>query len=606
MVQKIPDSVRAMIRQKSEVLEPNARLALQYASIEGEEFLSSVVARLLDTEQLRVEEDLVSLAQNHGLIRVHGEEELPDGALVTRYAFAHALYQNVFYEEIVASRRTQLHAIAGEQLLNHYGDLAPRIAGQLAMHFERGRNWVRAVEFLMIAAGNARNMYANSEAEEHYTHAIEISGRLAEGARADAQFRIYEKRALVYLATSRFDLSIADGRKMIQCARMAGSAELECAALYSLGNTLFWSHRLDEMQSTLEEVLRVSGANEAGRMRALALMGQGHLASGDLSSVEDKLRTLIQCSPSLDKETLLGVLDLGARLSFFRSEYEEAEQLFRKQIELASELSNAFELVKGNYFLGLTLANLGRVSEALAVLGSAMDIAKRNGEIFWLSRMPNAFGWIHREMQDFEGAKAFDREGAAIGHKAGFGEAEINSVINLAIDYLHSNDEATVCSAMKSAESLLSHDAWFRWRFEIRLLHARAEQTLARADAIALLDKATQHRAHKYMVIARTLLSRIAMHSADFDTAAEEITAACSMLKRYPALLCAWQAHAMLGRIEMQCGDRDSGITAYRLAVSNIRYIADHVDDERLRCIFLNSDAIREVLRDADEQRCAE
>ena len=82
MVQKIPDSVRAMIRQKSEVLEPNARLALQYASIEGEEFLSSVVARLLDTEQLRVEEGLWSLAQNHGLIRVHGEEELPDGALV--------------------------------------------------------------------------------------------------------------------------------------------------------------------------------------------------------------------------------------------------------------------------------------------------------------------------------------------------------------------------------------------------------------------------------------------------------------------------------------------------------------------------------------------
>ena len=145
MVQKIPESVRAMIRQKSEVLEPDARLALQYASIEGEEFLSSVVARLLDTEQLRVEEGLLSLAQTHRMIRVCGEEELPDGALVTRYAFAHALYQSVFYEEIVGARRTQLHDTAGEQLLKHYGDLAPRIAGQLAMHFERGRNWVRAI-----------------------------------------------------------------------------------------------------------------------------------------------------------------------------------------------------------------------------------------------------------------------------------------------------------------------------------------------------------------------------------------------------------------------------------------------------------------------------
>jgi hypothetical protein len=56
------------------------------------------------------------------------------------------------------------------------------------------------------------------------------------------------------------------------------------------------------------------------------------------------------------------------------------------------------------------------------------------------------------------------------------------------MDNLHSNDQATVCSAMKTAASLLSHDAWFRWRFEIRFLHARAEQTLGRTDAIALLE----------------------------------------------------------------------------------------------------------------------
>jgi hypothetical protein len=96
------------------------------------------------------------------------------------------------------------------------------------------------------------------------------------------------------------------------------------------------------------------------------------------------------------------------------------------------------------------------------------------------------------------------------------------------------------------------------------------------------------------------------MLSADFETAVEEITTACSMLRRYPAPLCAWRAHAMLGRIEMQCGNLDAGITAYRLAVSNIRYVADQIDDKRLRNIFLSSDAIRDVLRDAGERICTE
>jgi DNA-binding winged helix-turn-helix (wHTH) protein/tetratricopeptide (TPR) repeat protein len=599
MVQKIPESVRAMIRQKREALEADARLALEYASVGGEEFLSSIVARLLGMEQAPLEEALAALAKTHRLIRILGEEELPDGTLATRYAFAHALYQNVFYEELVGARRTQLHALAGEQLLKHYGNLAPRIAGQLAMHFERGRDWARAIEFLLIAGANARNMCANGQAEEHYTHALELSARLPENTRSETQFRIYEKRAAVYLMTSRFDCSIADCREMIDRARAAGSTESESAGLYMLGNTLFWAHRLDEMQSALEDVLRATAANDAGRLRALALMAQGHLASGDLQAADEKLRTVMECSSSLDKKTLLDSLDVRARLCFFRSEYEAAEQMFREKIDLAFALGDAFEVLKANYFLGLTLANLGRVSEALGVLSRAMEMARRNGENFWLSRMPNAFGWVHRELQDFEAAEAFDRDGETISQQTGCGEAEINSVINLAMDYLHAKDQSAFSSAVETAERLLSQDAWFRWRFEIRLLHARAEQTLAKRDAMALLEKATHYTARKYIVVARRLLARITMLSGDMQTAAEEMKAACAMLDRFPAALSAWQAHAMLGRIEMERGDRDAGLAAYRHAASMIRYVSDHIDDERLRNIYLNSDAIRVVLREA-------
>src|SRR5205807_4170050 len=41
-----PENVRSMIRKKIEVLDEEDRRALQYASIEGEEFLSTVAAKL--------------------------------------------------------------------------------------------------------------------------------------------------------------------------------------------------------------------------------------------------------------------------------------------------------------------------------------------------------------------------------------------------------------------------------------------------------------------------------------------------------------------------------------------------------------------------------
>jgi len=75
MVQKIPESVRAMIHRKAEALEPDARVMLQFASIEGEEFLSNVLARLLDTQQLYVEEGLAILAE--GLLHLGGENMVP-------------------------------------------------------------------------------------------------------------------------------------------------------------------------------------------------------------------------------------------------------------------------------------------------------------------------------------------------------------------------------------------------------------------------------------------------------------------------------------------------------------------------------------------------
>jgi len=169
-----PESVRGMIHKTIYALEEQERRALAYASVEGTEFLSTVVAKLVDVDELELEEQLAHFEKVHRLISTLGEEELPDGSLAIRYRFAHALYQNVLYDELVSKRRILLHRQAGEQLLRHYGKHALRIAPQLAMHFERGRDFARAVEYLVHAGDNATKIYGNSEAAEHYSRALNL------------------------------------------------------------------------------------------------------------------------------------------------------------------------------------------------------------------------------------------------------------------------------------------------------------------------------------------------------------------------------------------------------------------------------------------------
>ena len=80
-----------MIEKKVGLLSDAERQALQYASIEGEVFTSTVLAVLLEADELDLEERLDVIAKLHRLIHAEGEEELPDGSVATIYRFAHAV-----------------------------------------------------------------------------------------------------------------------------------------------------------------------------------------------------------------------------------------------------------------------------------------------------------------------------------------------------------------------------------------------------------------------------------------------------------------------------------------------------------------------------------
>ena len=53
----------------------------------------------------------------------------------------HALYQEVLYTQISPSRRIRLHRQIGEREEQAYGERAREIAAELAVHFERGREY---------------------------------------------------------------------------------------------------------------------------------------------------------------------------------------------------------------------------------------------------------------------------------------------------------------------------------------------------------------------------------------------------------------------------------------------------------------------------------
>lgn len=607
-----PESVRSMISKKVDSLGEEERRALQYASVEGQEFLSTVVAGLLGMDEVDLEELLARLEKTHRLIITRGEEELPDGSLATRYRFAHALYENFLYSGLVTKRKVMLHRQAGEQLVRHYGKRAPQFATKLALHFERGRDFPRAVEFLVHAGDHATTLYANAEAADHYTRALGLAQKLSDEAKTETMVALYGKSGAANMALSRFTESADDYVRMLKYQEVLDSPARKAAALNALATTLFFAHRLEEMDARADEALAAakSAGSETLRLDTMCLMGLKHLCYGELDLARPILDDVIKSARAIDhKPALVTGLTWRGSLYFFQTEYERAIECEQEGRQLASRLRDGFLFLTSMFFLGLSKANLGYMSEAIATLEEAISMAGRNGDRFWYPRMPNCIGWMHRELQDFEGAHKHDQEGLEVARQYHVLEAEANSLINLGIDHTLEGKPDETVSAFHKTREIFERDAWFRWRYSIRLEAATAWHWLRQGDldqarefAQRLLDTASHHEVHKYIAEAHRLRAQIAIAADDPAAAQAEFAAALDELQRYPAPLVAWRTHADLGRLQAKQGDATAAHSSFFRAAEIINFCANNVTDDSLRTIFMNSTAVRAVMSGADLQ----
>lgn len=594
-----PESVRGMISKKIDALDAEELRALQYASVEGTEFLSCVTAKLLGVNEVDLEEQLAQIGKTHRLIETLGEEELPDGSLATRYRFTHALYQNFLYGDLVNKRRVMLHQQAGEQLLLHHGKRAPHIATQLAIHFERGRDFTRAVEYLIHAGDHAAKLYGYAEAEKHYTKALSLVKKLSAEPRFMMLYTLYQKRGTVNHALSNFSQAVDDFTNMLEQARALDSLELQSAALNALTMTLFFWHRMEETVARATEALDVAerAGSEKLRVETMLLIGLKHLCYGELKEGKRVLDDVVATGRKLDhKPALLGGLAWRACLHFFQSEYEIAVEKSTEAVRLASQLRDGFLQLTSLFFLGLSQGNLGKMSASLATLNEALDKARRNGDLFWYPRFPNCVGWIYRELRDLEAARKYNEEGIGIARRHHVLEAEANSLINRGIDSTHDGDSETTASTFHEVRDIFSRDAWFRWRYSIRLEAATAEHWLrqgeldkARECIKQLKEMATEYEAHKYIAVAHKLMAEVSIASGNLVEAQQHFDAALAELENYPAPLVEWRTYAGVARLKSNQGDISGAQEASERAAEIVNAIATNVSDENLRNTFLNA-----------------
>jgi len=177
---ELPESVRGMVERKIGQLSDQEHKLLIVASVQGYEFDSAVVARVLKVEPEEVEDHLERLDRTHAFVKLVEERELPDHRLTLRYRFVHVLYQNALYSSLRPTRKLSLSREVAQSIEAGYGEDRVSAARDLAALWEASRQYARAAEYFTLAAQQAIQVSAAQEAAALARHGLSMVEMLPE------------------------------------------------------------------------------------------------------------------------------------------------------------------------------------------------------------------------------------------------------------------------------------------------------------------------------------------------------------------------------------------------------------------------------------------
>jgi DNA-binding winged helix-turn-helix (wHTH) protein/tetratricopeptide (TPR) repeat protein len=403
----MPRDLREMITRQIDDLSVDERGLLEVASAAGAEFSALLVAGSLDRDVLEVEQICEELARTGRVVASAGVTEWPNGAVSGCYAFQHALYQEVMYQRLAPARRVNTHWRVGGSLERGYGNRAPEVASALALHFELGHDFPKAVRYLSLAAESSARRFSTREAASYLTRALELLIHLPAEMHPATRLKLLLQRAWAWRAGGNFPRSLEDLTAMVTHAVETGYLREEVNGLVDLSRFCLYVDRRQCLPFA-EQAFAKSRAIDDPAFRALV---QGNVANLSLMlrgwRKEDadfcrQAATLIAESQDLSMQMRRCSMEMV--LEFLSSNYPACCDATRRGRELARMVGDVYLFALYNTVEAFALLYLGKWGEVREIVASALAIAERNANPQASALCHLTIGWLHAEAKDFERA----------------------------------------------------------------------------------------------------------------------------------------------------------------------------------------------------------
>lgn len=433
----IPDSVRQLITKQFASLRPEEQQVLEAASVAGAEFAVAAVAAGLDHPVDTIETWCAALATKQQFLYAAGVEAWPDGTLAGRYRFVHALYHQTIYDRLAAAHRLHLHRRIGMRKERAYDTRVREIAAELAEHFVRGQDTVRAVQYLQYAGEQAVQRSAYQEALQHLTQGLALLTTLPETpARDQQELGVYLALGPVLMASRGVGASEVE-RTYTQARMLShqiGTPAQRFSVLWGLWRLYHGRAQHQNARQVGEDLLTLAQSlhDPALLLAAYQALGSTCYFTGDFVLARTYLEQGLACYHAQPQAAVafhvsivpaVYCLDLAAQTLWTLGYPDQALLKSQEATTLAQTLAHAQSLAFAQYYaarlhgLRRELVPTARFAEATLTLTTAQGFPYYHGLALFLR------GWVTAMegqgeagvAQMHQGVQEVRRTGAALG-----------------------------------------------------------------------------------------------------------------------------------------------------------------------------------------------
>lgn len=418
----IPTSVAGVINNRIDLLKDESKHTLRYASVQGEKFTSVALSELLNWQELPLLEELRILEKIHKLI-----EELEMKGLIRKtgiwYQFIHSMIHQSFYNSLNKRQKELLHKKIGEILEEQYQDDIGSIVVDLAIHFERGQVYDKAIDYRLKSAKKANNIYSSSEAIKHCKIALNLLEKIHESEenrkkKIEILFELGRGEEFI----GEWDTAIEHYTEAKKLAKKIDTENYIGEGYSRIGRILRKRGEYTDSIANLEKSLEIKTKINDGKGLAETLSELGYIYSRQ-KKFTDALSKLEHCL-EINKEhsDFIGMANTLRTIGFTyrnQNKFSEAFEALYESVECCEKANSPHEKAETLREMAIIYGEQGNHKEELLVCEEILQIDEKLGNILGKIHTLERQAWANRLLGNLSKAAVISEERLNIARKTG-------------------------------------------------------------------------------------------------------------------------------------------------------------------------------------------